>query len=125
MKYPQYTIDHFYSYSFKEGGLTFQQLQTLNKFAAEREIEHQKFQALIHGIDLDGEKNGTVNNNQDLHGAANDGASTNAQQSPLPLFQSPDKYENLSEEERERLTSEMMSKHKQWAGDNQVLGTKG
>jgi len=126
MKYPQYSIRHFYELGYKEGGLAFEQLESLYDYAMKFENEDKKFQAKIHGIDVDKEsKKGTTNHHDNHSHSATQENVKEDQQSPLPVFGDPSKYSNMSQEERDRLTERMMSKHKQWVGESQPLASKG
>lgn len=67
----------------------------------ERQMQERRFQAAIHGINLDKEmKKQTMKKKE--------GSSF--------MFGDPKEYEKMSEEEKEKKTEEMMGKHKSWAG---------
>jgi hypothetical protein len=65
-----------------------------------------KLQALLVGVDLDKEtKKRPTKNSQTI------------QEDPdIPIFGDPEKYKEYSEEEKQKITDQMMQKHKSWAG---------
>lgn len=71
--------------------------------------EEKKFQAALVGVDLEKE----VSKRQ---------GSTDAKRVSA-LFQDPKEYEKLSDEEKEKMTQEMIERHKLWARGN-VKGLK-
>ncbi|GAG37187.1 unnamed protein product, partial [marine sediment metagenome] len=82
-----------------------------------REMDRMRFQAAIHGIDLDKET----------------GVKKGSQQVPPTVkvkpmdglkFGDPDSYKHLSQEKREELTQEMMGKHKAWNAAQKPMGGK-
>ena len=54
-----------------------------------------------------------------LHGAKfkEDEAKQEAKKNNLSLFQAPEEYEKMSEEERGNLTNQMMTGHRLWSGN--------
>lgn len=40
----------------------------------------------------------------------------------LPIFQSPEAYAKMSQEEKDKLTKEMMNKHKVWSKQTKTIG---
>lgn len=115
-RYNQYSLEHFYSYSYREGGLTLQQAHILFRHTMERESDREynrmKFMANIMGAGIDDKPK---NKKQDLDEAE--------KQQELPVFRDPSEYDNMSEEERKKLTEQMMSKHKSWV-NQESLGNK-
>lgn len=91
--------------SFREGGVTYSQFMFLHQSATEQKERDDEFLAAVHGINL------------------RDPASV-TEQKPSPsspkvvespnnmMFADPSEYEHLSEEERDKLTKEMM---KHWS----------
>ena len=68
----------------------------------ERQMQERRFQAAIHGINLDKEmKKQTMKKKEDSSF----------------MFGDPKEYEKMSKEERKKKTEEMLGKHKSWAGD--------
>ena len=114
-RFPQYNLNHFYSLSFLEGGLTLDQAHILFKHSMEREADKEynrmKFIANLIGADTGDEKK-SKNNLEEAE-----------KQQELPVFRDPNEYDNMSEEERKKLTEQMMSKHKKWV-NNENLGNK-
>lgn len=65
-----------------------------------------KLQALLVGVDLD--KEGKKNSPK---------KSKTIQEDPdVPIFGDPEEYKELSEKEKQKITDQMMGKHKSWAG---------
>ncbi len=109
-KYPQYRFEHFFRFSYIEGGLTIQQVQALYETHCKRVYEERKFLAAINGVDVsgEGEKEGTKSSvNYDKI----------EKKQGMPLFRDPSEYEDMSQEEKDKLTNNMMSQHKQWVGN--------
>lgn len=78
----------------------------------EEEYEKMKFDAGLHGIDLDK----IVSKQQTIH--------TNKGDVTLPgefMFGDPEENKNLSEKEKQELTDKMMGMHKRWA-NNKLKG---
>ena len=121
-KYPQYRLEHFYSYSFREGGLTLQQAHILFLHSMERESEKEyqrmKFIANIMGANIDDSE--SKNQNKDVQ----QDLDKKEKEQDLPLFRDPSEYDEMSNEEREKLTNQMMSKHKKWVNNQDKLGNK-
>jgi len=88
--------------SWREGGLTFKQTLTLFIHAQKREEKSMMFQARLHGFRIPDDK--LVVQTEVTDRAPDDF-----------VFQDPKEYENLSNEEREKLTKKMMVMHKSWA----------
>ena len=99
--YPQYRFDHFFRLSYIEGGLTIQQVQALYETYCKRIHEEREFLAAIHGIDTKG-------------GDKKKDADQIEQKQGLPLFRDPSEYEGMTQEEKNKITQEMMGKHRGW-----------
>jgi len=117
--FPQYKLWDFYHKRYYQGGLHIFQVQLMFEHIMERKNNEYRFFAALQGIDLDKElkKKGQKTQSQDL----------DDQQSKqdLPLFRDPEEYDNMSQEERDRLTQEMMSQHKNWAESGNKSSTIG
>lgn len=80
------------------------QLLEMYSHLMEERWEDYKFQAAMQGHDLDkatkkqktGEQTGTVDN------------------SVVPMFGDPEEYKKLTKDQREKMTQDMMGKHKHW-----------
>lgn len=68
-----------------------------------------KLKALLVGVDLD--KEGRKNSPRKTIQETPD----NLEQD-IPIFGDPEKYKKLPEEEKQKITDQMMNKHKSWAG---------
>jgi len=112
----QYKLEDFYNKRYYEGGVHLFQLQLMYEFIIEDKNTDYKFQAAVHGIDLDKElkKSNRETTEEKLE--------KQQKQQDLPIFGDPDAYDNYSEEEKERITKEMMGKHKQWASGENTVG---
>lgn len=62
------------------------------------EVNKFKLRAALFGVNIDGEQK-------------------KSEETGLPQFKDPKDYENMSVEERKKLTEKMMKAHKKWAGD--------
>jgi len=97
--YPQYKLEDFYRKSFLEGGVTVGQIEVLYLHTLKRQMEKFKFEAAVHGVDLDKESSKSIpKKKSDFE------------------FKSPEEYEKLPEEERKKLTEKMIGTHKKWVG---------
>ena len=103
--------------SYCEGGLTFGQIfhlydKLIEDKKNEMEAKHHEFEfhASIHGAKM---KKQPSRSNEPLQQPKNQ---------ELPIFQSPEAYAKMTEEERAKATEKMMGMHKQWAGQNKHLG---
>lgn len=110
--YPSVKLEQFYS-SFKKGGLTYYQIETLFELSSKHRMEEYEIIGAFHGISP---------SNKDV-----------VPKSQLPegvsdhkkfVFGDPDSYKNLSSEERENLTQEMMGNHKKWSSSGGIGGKK-
>jgi hypothetical protein len=79
-----------------------------------RLIERLKFDAGVHGIKL----------KDDPPAAQQGGTPSSPAQKGKCIPGDPDSYNHLSMEERQRLTEEMMGKHKAWDATAKPLGGK-
>ena len=68
-----------------------------------KEVEF-RFQASIHGAEIKDD----VNKPQ---------IQSDSNKPVVPLFGNPEAYENLSDQEREDLTSNMLKQHRSWSGN--------
>ena len=93
--YPQYRFENFYILHYYEGGLATAQVTEMFRFLIEEKNEEIRFQAALRGVNL-----------KDPKAAQKDEV--------VPMFGDPDSYNNLSTEERDKLTEDMMAKHKTW-----------
>lgn len=84
------------------------------EFVEKKKYNEYKFFAAISGIDLEKELSKETGDSKSL-------LENQQKKQDLPLFMDPDDYDNLSEEEREKMTEKMMSRHKNWAN----TGTSG
>lgn len=112
--FPQYRLEDFYRKHYWQGGLHILQIKRMHEYIAEDEKAKNKFQAIIHGIDLDkaSKKKGDKKSLDEQE-----------KKQDLPIFRDPDSYDEMSQEERDRLTQKMMRKHRQWAhGTSKSLG---
>lgn len=106
--YPQYKIDDFFHKHVWEGGLTLSQVHTLYVCAMRRKNDEYRFYALLHGHDLDKDKNNKSKTSSQRR------QQQQSKQS-LPIFGDPEEYKNMSKEERDNLTQKMMKQHQTWA----------
>jgi hypothetical protein len=119
--YPQYTLKHIFNTPFKYGGLTKHQIIILFTHASEGEYNLLRTQSLFNACAAGGK------DPEDLIGkkvkkTCSDGHQSLPNQSPrFPIFEHPDKYKDLSFEEKEAKTREMMSAHKAWANTESSL----
>lgn len=106
--FPQYKLHDFFQKHYYQGGVHIYQVQFMYEHIMERKYNEHRFLAGVHGIDLDKElgKKGQKTESETLD--------DQQKKQDLPLFKDPDEYDNMSEEERERITQEMKSKHKSW-----------
>ncbi|MFW6121407.1 MAG: hypothetical protein ACOC80_10990 [Petrotogales bacterium] len=98
-----YRIEDVFYKSFKDGGLTLSQIYVLFEETEKRRLEEFKLLGKLLGAEFkdDGSKN-TQKSESENKG--------------VPLFGDPKQYENMTQEQKEELTKNMMNKHKQWAG---------
>ena len=93
--YQQYNLDNFYNLHYYEGGLATAQVTRMFNYIIEEKNEEIIFQAALRGIKLKDPK-------------------APQKDEVVPMFGDPDSYDELSDEEREELTQDMMGKHKTW-----------
>lgn len=103
-----YRLEHFYTLSFLDGGVTKSQLIELYSQLVKLQNQEVEFNAALHGADISGSKEPTA------------GESKTPQKQSLPVFGDPSEYENLSDAEKEQRTSEMMTSHKEWVKTKKV-----
>ena len=119
--YPQYTLKHIFNYRFKDGGLTKNQIIILFTHASESEYNHLRTQSLFNACASGGTDPGELIGKK-VKKTSSDGHQSLPNQSPIfPIFEHPDKYTKLSEEDRKAKTQEMMSAHKAWANTDTAL----
>ena len=108
-----YKLEDIYQKRFCNGGLTQWQIITLYNHELNRQIEAQ-------GGSVDQGQTLSANNTPNTQ-QAKQKQSANA----VPLFGAPEDYAHMSEEEKEKLTQEMMAKHKDWVEKKKPTGGKG
>jgi hypothetical protein len=107
-EYPTITLSGFTA-SFKDGGLTEPQVETLYYETIKRHHAHYRVIASFHGIKLSDSTSSSstdaVNPNELPPGISNP---------KTFVFGDPKEYENLSEEQRAQMTQDMVDNHKNW-----------
>ena len=97
MEYPSVKIEQFTS-SFKDGGLTYSQVNCMYTKTLKKRSDHMKFLAAIQGIDIS--KSGQKVTADELPEGID---------SPKEfVFGDPDAYKNMSNEDKDVLTQKMM-----------------
>jgi len=114
--FPQYKLNDFYGKRYYEGGVHLYQAYLMYEHVLENKNQEYKFYAALQGFDLD---KLSQNNSSD---STSDKLEEQQKQQDLPIFRDPDEYDNCSEEEKERMTKEMMGKHKQWVSEGNIVG---
>jgi hypothetical protein len=94
LEVPQYSLNHYFYLSFRDGGLTYSQIKGLYDTLGDRDYDRLVWEAALHGVDL----------KKTCPRTSSTKSSTNHSDG---LFQDPAAYEHLSVEERERQTAEM------------------
>jgi preprotein translocase subunit Sec63 len=97
---------------YKDGGLTKGQIIILFTHASEDDYNRLRTQALFNASAVGGHDPGEylgVKKRKAGHQSLPD------QSSKFPVFEHPDKYKDLSEDERKARTEQMMRAHKAWA----------
>jgi len=117
--YPTYRIEDFYSKSFREGGLTYQQFLCLHAMADEAAYNQNQFLAAIHGIDIAAP---ATKHSSPRPGQAPHSQKKSTTNGPM-LFGDPEQYSHLSDEERKALTQKML-KHWKPMGDTMMASKK-
>ena len=84
----------------------------LFEHSEKRLSDRLRFEAQIHGLEM----------KEDQTQGTSGGSETGTGRKCVPG--DPDSYSHLSMEERERLTQQMMNKHKLWAQEEKPLGGK-
>jgi len=108
-----YTHEHYYHKTFKEGGLTFSQLEELFDLAKKRDLEDFKQRAALQGIDLD---------NPSSNGKASAGFNKETKSyddfygGQKPLLPSAEDIEGLSDKEKDDLTKKTMARFSKVVG---------
>lgn len=98
-----YRLNDFYFKSYRNGGPTLAQVGALyDEIQKAKDIEY-RFQASIHGVEL----------KDDLKSQT---SQSDSKEPVVPLFGNPEAYKNMSDQEKEDLTSQMINKHKSWSG---------
>ena len=98
-----YRLDDFYNKTYLKGGITLSQVGGLFSEIQKAKAVEYRFQASIHGVEI---KDDVIPQKQ-----------SDSKEPVIPLFGNPEAYENLSEQEREELTTTMMNKHQSWSGN--------
>ena len=110
--YPSITLTSFMS-SYKDGGLTYFQIEVLYDNAMKIKDRDYRIIGAFHGITFDDKK--VVPADQLPEGVSD----------PRKfVFGDPKSYENMGQEERDKLTQEMMGNHKQWSSGGGIGGRK-
>lgn len=118
--YPQYDLGHIFNKTFRNGGLTKGQIIILFTHASEAEYNRLRTQALFNACAVGGQdpevllqkvKKSSPTSHQSLPD----------QSTIFPVFEHPDKYKHLSQEEKESLTEKMMRKHKVWVNSDRAM----
>ena len=94
-----YRLEDIYRKPFKEGGLTQGQIEVLFEDYQKRYYDRMVFEAACHGVDL-------------KKGAGKQEGRREVETSSVFEFKSPEEYEKMPKEEREKLTRQMMGEHK-------------
>lgn len=107
-EYPSVTIQNLTA-SFRDGGLTEEQVETLYEHAIKRQNLHYRILAGFHGIKISDtvESSGVVSVKSNEIPAGVDAPEHF-------VFDDPKNYEKLSEEQRAKMTESMMKNHKDW-----------
>lgn len=116
--YPQYTLDHVFHRTFRQGGLTRDQITILFTHASEAEYNRLRTQALFVSCTLGGTDPNDLISSKGSRVEKTSTASHQSlpDQSPVfPAFRHPDEYKNLSQDEKDTLTKRMMKAHQAWA----------
>ena len=92
-----YRLEHIYQRGFRDGGLTFEQVNILFEDYQARLYNQMVFDASLQGIDLN-----------EVAGKKK----VESKSTPAFEFQSPEEYKNMPMEARKALTEKMMGKHK-------------
>lgn len=108
--YPSIRLENFYT-SFKSGGLTYSQIETLFDIYSSQKSDEYEIIGAFHGIST----KDSVPKSQ-LPEGVNDAKKF--------VFGDPESYKNMSEDERQKLTEEMMGNHKEWSSSGGIGGTK-
>lgn len=123
--YPAYRLEDFYYKSFREGGITLQQAHILFQHCQKREKDRLRFQGLLHGFDIDKEseeKPDKPKNKKQTSREFRKKFDEAQKKQSLPIFRDPSEYNNLSKEEKDKLTNKMMAQHKGWAKGFKNIG---
>lgn len=110
-------MEHFTKLSYKEGGVTRDQLVALytlseKQIADEKMIEF-RFYASLQGFDLDKELDKKDSSREEKK-LTKEELFREAAESPVPIFRDPSYYDHLTQNEKEQLTQIMMGKHRFW-----------
>ena len=106
--YPFTNINHFTA-SFKDGGLTEPQVETLYYETIQRTNRQNRIIASFHGYEISDTANSTgervVRSDELPPGISNP---------KTFVFGDPESYKDMSEDQRAQLTQEMMGNHQNW-----------
>jgi hypothetical protein len=118
--YPQYDLDHILNKSFRNGGLTKGQIIILFTHASEAEYNRLRTQALFNACAVGGEDPENIIQRVKKSSPTSHQSLPN-QSTVFPAFDHPDKYKDLSPEEKEVQTKRMMQAHKVWANTDPAM----
>ncbi len=100
-----YRLDDFYNKTYCKGGPTLSQVGALyDEIQKAKEVEF-RFQATIHGVEIKDDLKPPTQKQSD------------SKEPVVPLFGNPEAYVNLTDQEKEDLTSKMLNKHRSWSGN--------
>lgn len=94
--YPQYTLAHFYTLNFKQGGLTNGQIDVLFRHAKERELEKFRMLASLQGLRFKDDEEQEMYAGTEFEGC---------------VFGKPETYQHLTDEQKKRWTDMLMAHH--------------
>jgi hypothetical protein len=110
--YPSITLNNFCT-GYKKGGLTYYQIECLFHNTMQQKDAEYRIIGAFHGISLSDDK--VVPKDQLPEGVSD---------AKTFVFGDPDSYKKMSQEEKEKLTQEMMGNHKQWSSTGGIGSVK-
>jgi hypothetical protein len=110
-EFNQYSFSHFFERHYYQGGLSYYQIQAMYEHCTRQKYNDYRFFASLQGVDLEKYKNKQ---------SSQTSLDEQQRKQDLPLFRSEEEYDKMDPEEREKLTQEMMQKHKQWVQTKSV-----
>ena len=108
-----YTLHDMYNTRFLDGGPTYKQVIALFNHAQDDRKGYYIFMGAIHGVDILKEESKTNTKRKHIE---------KDKQQQVLVFGDPETYKNLSDNEKQQLTEEMMKSHKNWV--NNVLSSR-